>query len=507
MQNIFKQKNAYVSTGIFIITLISAFFYNEINLNYLKTEFPENVRLQETIQTADDDSYLSPPNNWLKTGIWKDGSDNSDKRSYFIRPPGYGTFYLFHIFLFGETTALKALKISQLILFALSILLLYKICIRQNINNLITFCLIILYGISPFAIGFLFYTLTEGITPALVIIYLYFITEGVFHKNSNKKFHYYIYASLTMAIIFTVRPVLAIFGLFLFLIILNDFIVKKNFLYTIKHAFIIGIISCSLFTVWSVRNYNIAGEFVGFHPIYYNESNSIYRKTHQAIWEFYKCWGINNDSFHSLIAPIWNAGIKGDTSIQSLSLAIEAIPKEVTKDISEKEIINSLKMYQATIIGQKEYLDKKQSMPKDLSPLEKNTINNFTELKNLFIKTHFLTYHVIVPFKNFVRLAGHSNLSLGIFQKKWRGNFVMEFFRLLFFAFHFALITAVFISVFIFRNDLYKLAFPISAILYIIFICYFLREWEERYTLPLLPVCIINFAYLINHFSYKKKLN
>lgn len=503
-KNIFFSKKSFFTVAIFSIAFLSAFAYNQLNLHYLKKSDNNYLRSGETIKTSDDVSYLFPPLNFLENKTWKDNSIKTDIRSYFIRPPGYGIFYLIHVILFGEREALMFLKISQLLLFALSVLLLYKICRRHLINQTISITCTAIYGFTPFAIGFLYYTLTEGITPALVIIYLYFLTEASFQQINQKKIMFYLCSALTISIIIIIRPVLAILGIFFLFYILYDHKIKANVMSTLKNSLIYGMISFSLFTIWSIRNYEKTNEFVGFHPIYYNESNSIYRKTHQSIWEFYKCWGIKNEDYHTLINSIWNPGIKGDTSKIHLHLAMKAIPEDVKKIISQTEIINAFKLYQASILLQKLYFEQDKAMPKSLSVIEFNTIKEFQNFKEKYEKQYFFKYHVLTPVKNFWRLSAHSNLSLWIFQEKFRGNLIMEFFRILFYIIHVGILIVLFFSVFVFRKDLVKLTYPVSALVYLFFLCYILKEWEERYTLPLLPICFINLALLVE--ALKKKI-
>lgn len=496
-------KKTFLLTVIFAVAFTTSFFYNEINLHYLKQD-KCSLRSDETIITADDESYLVPPSNYLKNNIWKDNSLSNDTRSYFLRPPGYGVFYMIHVYLFGETNALKIFKITQLLLFALSVVLLFQICARFINNKIIVLTITALYGFTPFTIGFLYYTLTEGITPALVIFYIYFLTEATYNPHNLKKQIHYFLAAIILSVIIITRPVLAIMGIFFIIFLLHDF--KKNILAFAKYTIVYSFISFSLFTIWSIRNYHIAGEFPGLHPIYYNESNSVYRKTHQAIWEFYKCWGIKNENFHALIAPIWDTGIKGDTSVQHLDLPLKNIPDEAKKIIPVSDIIKAFKLYQGSILHQKIFLGQGKAMPKGLSILELKTIKEFNRLTEKYSRNFFFTYHFIVPVKNFIRLSAHSNLSLYLFQKQWRGSIIMEFFRICFFMLHICLMSIIFLTIFIFRKELIKFVFPLATIFYIFFLCYIYREWEERYTLPIIPICLINLGLIIDTINQKIRI-
>ena len=166
---------------ICLLSFFSALFYNQLNLNLLPTELKrDNV----TVATNDDVSYLAPPKNYLETGVWK--ANSIGDQSYFIRPPGYGIFYMFFLKITGYPLALSFLKIAQLLLFSASIYWLFNISNSLLKKEKVALLVAILYGLTPFAIGFLSYTLTEGITPALLLLFVFLLFKAN-EKTSSKK--------------------------------------------------------------------------------------------------------------------------------------------------------------------------------------------------------------------------------------------------------------------------------------------------------------------------------
>ena len=108
---------------ISILAFILALVLNNANLKSLPQE---NIRHGQTVITNDDVSYLNPPFNYLKTGEWKDNILGN--QAYFNRPPGYGIIYLAALSVTSsQSEALMALKIIQLLLFALSLIWLFAI--------------------------------------------------------------------------------------------------------------------------------------------------------------------------------------------------------------------------------------------------------------------------------------------------------------------------------------------------------------------------------------------
>ena len=116
---------------IALLSLLSAFFWNELNLKSLEGKTHpkrEVIRKGETVSTIDDASYLVPAKNFLESGNW---IHNNGRKAYF-RTPGYGIFYLSFSSFLSEKLALKFLKNIQLILFALGIYLLTLLCFNLS---------------------------------------------------------------------------------------------------------------------------------------------------------------------------------------------------------------------------------------------------------------------------------------------------------------------------------------------------------------------------------------
>jgi len=479
------------------LSLVVAFFVNELNLYHIKKEAPEKVRLGETIETADDLSYLVPAKNFIEKGEWKDNSIG--KVSYFLRPPGYGLIFLPFYALFGFEGALVFLKIIQLLLFSLSVFCFYKICEHVISNKILSILTTSIYGIFPIAMGFVYYTLSESLTPALVIFYTYGLVTAYHHDNIKLKYRNYLLASIVLAFLIIVRPVLIVLGIALPIFLFFDLRQKVVNLKMIITFFKYGLISLSLLLIWEIRVYSKAEKFPGLHPIYYEDFNSIYRPTHKHIWKFAKCWGIRSDRFHSLIGPIWYNAIHDDRLDDShINTFIESIPKDMVEEIGRNKIFDAFKLYQKSALFQKEFYQKNLPMPK-ISVLENDAVEAFRQLTKTYKKNHILKYHIAIPLKYFKDMVLHSNLSLHIFQFTFRGNFLMELLRYVSLAIHTSVFVLFFFTIFIRTNMALKLIFLFIPIVYIFLLCYFVRELEERYTLPILPLLIIASGIVISH--------
>ena len=98
-------------------------------------------------------------------------------------------------------------------------------------------------------------------------------------------------------------------------------------------------------------------------------------------------------------------------------------------------------------------------------------------------------------------MALHSNLSLYIFQHTYRGNWMMELLRSVFFGIHSICFLGLIISLLFWKKlDWKQNAISATVLIYIFFLCYFQRGIEERYTLPILPLLMIGLTAFLKYF-------
>lgn len=474
-------------------SLLAAFFFNYLNLHFV----PENqLRNGSTIITNDDLSYLRPAEEFYQKGVWKDKMPGNI--SYFLRPPGYGIVY-YCCLLLSKNYALIILKIFQILLFTLSVYCLFKISIFLIKNDKLALIVAFIYGITPFAMGFLSYTLTEGITPALVIIYLYFLIKGVtVYQHKAKNLHFTL-ASLVFSFLFIARPVLGIFGLLLPVFIIYSY--NRWF----KKIIIFGLIASSLMAIWQIRNYRITNEFIGLHPIYYQDHNSIYRPPFKAFWNFALGWNENIPKVHGYMIPFWKNSLEGNASVSQINNIINQLPEEVVNYFGSDRLTKVFSDYQKAILVQKPYYENGLAMPNSIITEEQKVVEEFNLLTKEYKQHFWLSYYVASPLKVFKNMAFHSNLSMYMFQQTYRGNYIMEFFRIIFFALHalcFIALIVILLPIKTNKED-YQIQFAIffSVFIYIAYLAFFQRGIEERYTLPILPILLVGLMITLNRFS------
>ena len=484
--------NRYVV--LFLLSFLVGGFFHTLNINSLLVYSPEKVRLGETVLTSDDVIYIKPAVNFVNGKGWTDGSVG--RQQYFSRPPGYSLFIVpFYGFL-GLKKGLFMLKIVQLLLFSFSSVCLLKLLEKLTTSNRFSFTVSLIYGVFPIASGFVFYTLTEALTPAFLLFYVYFLQKG-WSTSSKKSF---VKASLVLSFLLLIRPVLGMFLLPLLVLVFSSLGKQVSMKRRLSHVLIYLSISLLPLLCWEIRVIRICKEFPGLYPVYDKEVNTIYRPTHKAIWEFGKCWGISGKDFHEHIGPIWLQVLYSD-SIQGspIDRFISIVPSEIVHEVGREKIEKAFLAYQHTVHIQKSHFLTNTKLPSTLVVEEQKVIQLFNELTTTYKSKHWFKYHVLVPIHYLKEMSFHSNLNLYVFQHSWRGNLGMEGIRILSLLIHFGVFVLLFLSFFVRRLTLFTRLLSLSTLLYLLFLAYYFRELEERYTLPILPILFLIASEVIIH--------
>jgi hypothetical protein len=480
----------YIPYFISFFSLISALFLNEANIRSLKKAAPERLETKyEWIKTADDASYLRPTENYYHHTEWKD--NNAGRQSYFLRTPGYGMFRYLLMSIMGLERSYYAFKYVQLLLFSISVLLLYYIALFIGLGQRYALLAEAIYGLSPLASGFLYYSITEGITPALMIGYVFFL----FYAYRSQRGWAFLVAGLMMGYIGLTRPVLLLFGAALPPGIWWS---SGTFSFRRKTALIIltGIIALSPISLWALRNAMIAGKYVGVYPIYYPESNSQYRPTHAAIWEFMKSYGTEGVDFHKVMVPLWEATRRGDTADRYIDNIMAGCPGFVKQTIGDSSLRHSLIRYRRSITYQCTTYPHHIAMPDTIPAIEENVIKDFSGYADHVNSSHWIWCHIFVPLKLFKSISFHSNLSLYVFQYTLRGMWWMEIVRVISLLLHFACCLSFLFVILMARDKLTVALLGIGIGGYFLYLCYIFRGLEERYTLPILPLMLLGLIYV-----------
>jgi hypothetical protein len=463
---------------VFAVALVTAALFHLLNHFYLDRDNPDALRNGVTVLTSDDASYLAPVENFLEGEGWK--SNAVGKAAYTTRSPGYGLFYLAFRLLLNEKSALIALVIFQILLFAYSLTLVPGILNSLLLNKKWKQVLTLSFACLPMFFGFLSYTLTEAVTPSLVIIAIALFVK----QKKSEKDHFLLWSLLGFIIL--IRPPLIVWALAI--PVLYFPFKGKNVRRLLAGSFVVFVPTL----IWQIHLYNVTNDIQGLHPIYQDDSNTIYRPTHQAIWNFHKSWGQSGPEFHKSIDFLASAARYNRKKEDAVLKVIQKIPGRVKSRVS----VDALSAYygQYFDILQSQAHDFKNERPiPGLSKKEKALIKSFEKTTKQYSRSDFFYSQLVVPAQVFKRLALHSNLSLYVFQKPWRGNLFMEALRIICFANHFLAFYVFLISIFILFPNKNALLIIIPTATYLAYLCFVQRGVEERYTLPfLIPMVAIS---------------
>ena len=465
-------------TFVFLLAVLCSSFFHFENNRYLKSTNPELLREGVTVLTRDDASYLAPAENFLEKGEWK--SNAVGRAAYTTRSPGYGMIYLPLRLVFNQKGALLALVIFQILLFAYSITLIPDILGALYLNRIWKKGVTLTFAVLPMFNGFLSYTLTEGITPALVIILLALACS----KNRTFKNNFLLWIVLSVLIL--IRPPMIVW---LFLLPVLYFPFRKKLLIKL---FVGIVVSLAPTVIWQFHLYRVTGKYQGLHPIYQDDSNTVYRHPHQAIWNFHKSWGQEGADFHKEMDFLSSSARYNRNKDKAVSQIVENIPQRVKTRVKIDSLNYYYSLYYDIISSQKAAFNDEHTI-QGLSYDERRVINFFRETTRTYIISDLYFSSVVVPARIFKKLTLHSNLSLFIFQQSWRGNFAMEVLRILCFAIHSLAFYLFLLSIFILFPNKRALMMIVPIALYVCYLCFVQRGIEERYTLPvLIPVIALS---------------
>ena len=442
--------------GALIGTLLCV-LTNEINANYLNQSLDYQYGM---VQTADETSYIVPPQNWINHGEWKDNSNGLT--SYYQRSPGYGFLYLVNFLILGKS-ALLGLKITQIALFFVSILLFWRILNEFHVKENFSFIATLIFACLPLYSGFVYYSLTEGVTPFFVLWSIFELKRSIGIERMRWQL------MVSMACLVLVRPQLGIIVAvgFLFGILAKQFRLSTALFISLLPLF-----------AWYARTAFISNEIPSFHPIYSKTNNHFYRPSHAAMTELFKIWEWRSDVFHNHTGRL---GFGDSTSIHAVLNEIPEKHRQTIEPIFRQfQTLNQLRL--------NEYEDKKIT---DYLPGEKEFIQDVETVRQELIRSNRFDYYLKIPALSAKEFLNKSYLNLYVFQAAWRGNWFIEALRIVCWFVVVASIGITFLSWFVFKWKSLEAFLVLGMGAFLFYLAFVQRLNEERYIVPILPVLLI----------------
>lgn len=463
-RKISKSTNSASTLGLFLVAFCFSLCIHSINRSFVESDHEAGLRQGITVKTADDASYLRPVLNFLDEGTWK--TNDAGRRAYVLRPPGYGLVYGFFVGFFGHPQALWAMMVLQVLLWSLAVSQLPQLGRNLGLSPRVSFFSAITVTVMPAFWGFLSYTLTEALTPSLVILFYVFFFRGVKGDIS-----WLFGSALIAALIFLIRPAL--------LVLTAGIIPFLN-----RRVLLCLLISMIPLGLWQWRVFQHTGQ-LNLHPIYHSDANNLYRPLHAAIWDFHKMTGQSGAEFHNSMRVLWRSAEGSLGKREAVEMALSQLPPSAIRSVGDEELRAAYSKYAEVLSLQVPYRQAELAITDPLEG-EAELLEAFSAFRKKYVSDNPIRAWVLVPAEVFWELTFHSNLSLYIFQKPLRGMVLIEILRGFSLLIHFgSFVMVIFASVILFRNRAAS-ALAVPILVYLAYLIFIQRGVEERYTLPFL---------------------
>lgn len=433
------------------------------------------------VKAVDDASYLVPVDEWL--GDRPDKAAETLRHRPDLRPPGYRIWYLLPRLVLDPLPALSAITLLQCLLYAFAVMLLWETLLAQGIGGRTRWCLVLPFAVLPAFHGFLFHTLTEGVTPSIGLI----VVCSALHAQAGSRL--WLLIGLVMwSLLMVTRPALLWVGLAL----LPALRTQRP-----AHAIASVLLASLPMLGWWTTNMIRARGFVGLHPIYRADEPGINRPTHGAFWNLAKSWGARGDAFHPVMEDAFQAALRCDTSASEAGRFLVLAPGGTITKEQEASIASAFMAWERfNCAALAPALKSPQGTVPFTTNAEQRIIAQLEAVTSEWRSQHFFHHHIRVPLRVLKELVAHSNLNLWLFQHHLRGQPLMEALRWLSALVHVLLICAVPLVV------LLPVPAPvrwtaIGACAYLIYLAYVQRGVEERYTLPVLFIGVVCAAFVV----------
>ncbi|MEB2342368.1 MAG: hypothetical protein OZ932_10235 [Flavobacteriia bacterium] len=460
---------------VWLLAMAFSWGWNELNIHMLREDPVHSVRVSAagTLVSADDYSYLHPVEQWI-AGMPSSGP--------VLRTPGYGIWYALSRALAPLPKALKVVALLQCALFAASVALFHHALAVQGFAGLGRWAWALLLAVVPMFHGFLFHTLTEGITPSLALA----IWACTLCAHGDRGGRWTVIGAMLWAFLVLTRPVLIWVGLPLLVVTWQRAAPGRRW----RLPAMLVLLACLPTAVFWVHNAVMNQGPISLHPVYSEDAQGLFRPTHKAFWELAKSWGIRGHEFHQVMVPAFDDAMAGRVDTARAEAFVRTAPA------------GHLTKAQAALIGttfmQWQRFTRLRLAPAaagmappllGVQPEERAIIERLDGITAHYRRDHAFHYHVVVPFQVLWVLVGHSNLSMFVFQHPWRGNPLMEAFRWACAILHLALFCSLLVHLGL-RTDVRCRALAFGALLYLGYLAYVQRGVEERYTLPVLFLAV-----------------
>lgn len=462
--------------------------WNRWNINaMLEAQYARyNVRDGRALTATDDASYLGEVDRLM--GDRPDLDRIQVQARPDLRPPGYRLWYLLPRLVLPPSPSLSVLITLQCLLYAFAVMLAWEVMLAYAIAAWLRWGLVLLFAVMPTFHGFLFHTITEGVTPALAVIVM--SSALLAHRSARWLW----VGTIAWSLLTVTRPALGWIGLALIPVLWQW---SRSFV-PFAATILLAMLPSGL---WWLNNMWTTGHYVGLHAVYRVDEPGINRPVHGAFWELAKSWGARGDEFHPVMEDAFRAAMVCDTSHAFADRFVQLAPPgslTAEQDIRIRDAFHRWQCFNCELLAPA-LLTEAGTIPITTRP-EQGIIFSLEYVTDHWRNDHPFHHHVLVPVQVMKQLVLHSNLNLFLFQSELRGRWWMEALRWASALLHVALMACLLLAA-LFRTPLPLRSFASGASGYLFYLAYVQRGVEERYTLPVLFVAVLCAAFVVQRFK------
>jgi hypothetical protein len=496
----------YLMLAFFTIVFY-AFMLNEFNRIVIVKHNPLNIESNcrslvqnNTVFSVDNEWYLPQ----IKNFIYGKGFTSNPDRAYYDvrRTPVYPLFYGIHYLIFGEAKSFYFIRITQILLFALATIALFFATYHFTQNKKISIISAALFGFNPTLVSYLYFTITEALSPALVCFLLYFLSRCYLYNSKKEWF----VTGLFFATGSLCRPSVFFFIIALFYAIV--FINRKSIKAILNSSLFVLLGSGILFVPHIIRNYKLTkGDFILLEKYYGDPMNL--GKPNIELRHWISCWTNPSDYSSEVISFKMMNTILKDTSALTKKRFIEEKMIELPERATLANKPDDIKAAYESLY---EYYIAKFNHPDSaiLNLTELNCLSKMAKLKTEFVENKPVQYYAITPLLFLKSVMFQSNASTLAMLDKYETSLSKKMAKSLLYLLNIFLFVSLIGNLFhlqkYFMINGICLLFAFTNFIYIIYV---LQYFEVRYLVPVFPVMYISGAVFFTetYERIKRRLN
>jgi hypothetical protein len=498
-----------------ILTIVATAFlfalsFNELNLWHIKRVNAANIKLN-TASTVEGYTIWSIDNSWYLPQIKNilDGHgytlDPQNPEFKVRRTPIYPLFFGLHYVLFSEPNCFFFIRYTQLVIHLIAVLLVGQAVFNLTSNRFWATLSAILYALNPFTVTYIYTTITEAVSPALVIFILF--AFSLCFKSANFKNYFFLGAVIGMSLL--VRPLLLVaLPAVALAVLIPQIFLHRRFRAAFGNLSMVLIGTGAILAPWAIRNYNVTnGELILLEKYYYDDPMS-FGKGHSAFRDWISCWENPANTSAEVYADRIKTNLQENKEVEVVTNNfLEKVPRFVYSINSKESVAAALKSLNDCFKEKQEALLVKPNISqKEMNfnfSCESRVERVFGDLINEFKAKSPFNYYVYTPFIILKSNVFQSNTYMTAMLNPINGgalNTLQVVVKSATYLINLALFfSLIFLATGAKKSYLEIRIFVAVFVLSTFWICIvYFRYMEARYYVPCIPLLYVSLAFILS---------